>query len=1029
MSATRMPVNVTGTPSQAVGIEAEANATATRDQGAIFILLSICFLSSGFAALVYQTAWTRQFALVFGTSELAVATVLAAYMGGLALGAWIAEQWLPRIIRPVLAYAALELGIGASAVVLVPALLFASDWLLRALLGNQPSPPDSAHSAAPLFYLASAFVVLAIPTVLMGATLPLLARHAVRKQGDVGGRIGLLYSLNTVGAVAGALFTAFWLLPAVGLTNSVRGAAVVNALIALLIALIARRADALPMGQVVNAASLSGISSRSHAAPGVFWILPVMLLSGAVTFFHEVLWTRMLSHVLGTSLHAFGVMVASFLAGIALGGAVGAALARTRVAAVRAFVISQLGCAITAAAAFMLLSYLVPPPQRLGVTASFAVAVLLPLTFCIGMTFPLAVRILAAGPEDAASASARIYAWNTVGAIVGSLAAGFVLIPLLRFEGAIQVAVGASCLLAVAAAWMLFRQSPARKRAYSVAVVVVAIAVSVAFRPGAPEAVLRASPLNIVNDGTRVYYGIGQSASLVVLKQDGGLVLRTNGLPEAMMETTGMPPRFSGEFWLSPLAVIARPQVKDMLIVGYGGGKIVEGVPPSVKKIDVIELEPEVIAANRAVSTIRRHDPLQDPRLTLIANDARGALSLTRRKYDAIVSQPSHPWTAGASHLYTLEFMRQAREHLTEGGVFVQWMNSRFVDESLLRSLAATLVEAFGEARLYRPDPNTLIFLASTRPLYLEMNVAASGRPLINSPAHFSSVGINTVEDLFAALAVDGAGMRALAAGAPLITDDYNRMATSSLYDFGRGLDATAIGRVLAPYDPLLRPESWIFQSYRERLSFEYLERRIAVYESIDESARERIAGMKIALGGTEQNGAAAAATSASFETLTTARGLAAASDWKGLSDLDSTLAGVPWTAAEKIEAVQLRAEWRTRVTTAPHRKRAGEECLALIDEAIIVQPTRALYGLRAKCALAVGRSDIAVESLWSLGKTTYLSARDGDEAQRREAQRTLELLVTALTRNVPATPGGTFDRIRRDEVVKKLRTDLHSLQ
>ena len=1015
MSATRMPVNVTGRPSQA----AETEAVAARDQGALFSLLCVCFLSSGFAALVYQTAWTRQFALVFGTSELAVATVLAAYMGGLALGAWIAERWLPLIKRPVLTYAALELGIGVSAAVVVPALLFASDSLLRTLLGGQPGPPGSARMSVSIFYLVSAFIVLAIPTVLMGATLPLLARHAIRTQGDVGGRVGLLYSLNTVGAVAGALFTAFWLLPAVGLTNSVRAAALVNGLIFLLIAFAARRADAFPLQQAINSASLGGISARPRSVPDACWILPMMLVSGAVTFFHEVLWTRMLSHVLGTSINAFGVMVASFLAGIALGGAVGAAVARTRARAVRAFALSQLGCAISAAGAFLLMSYFIPPPQRLAVTASFGLAVLLPLTFCIGMTFPLAVRILASGPEDAASASARVYAWNTVGAIVGSIMAGFVLIPLLRFEGAIQVAVGASCIVAVAGAWMLVRPSPP----FGIAIVVAAVGIFLPFRPSAPESLLRASPLNIVNEGTREYYEVGQSASIVVLKQDGGLVLRTNGLPEAMMETTGMAPRFSGEFWLSPLAVIARPRVRDMLIVGYGGGKIVEGVPPSVKKIDVIELEPQVIEANRATRALRRNDPLRDPRLTIVANDARGALSLTQRKYDAIVSQPSHPWTAGASHLYTLEFMRQAREHLTDGGVFVQWMNSRFVDEALLRSLAATLIEAFGQARLYRPDPNTLIFLASTRPLYVEATVAASGRPLIYEPAHFSSVGINTVEDLFAALAVDSEGMRAFAAGAQLITDDDNRMATSSLYDFGQGLDAAAVGRILAPYDPLRRPDSWVYQGYRERLSFDYLARRMAMFESVDGSARERIAAMKLALG------RETTAAEAESDVLIKARDLASANDWRAVSELDAGLARVPWTAVGKIEAIQLRADWRSRVISAPHRKRAGEDCLALIDEAIIVQPTRALHRLRAKCGVAAGRGDVVIESLWNLGNTTYLRSREADEPQRRAAQHDLELLITALTRNVPTTPGGTFDRIRRDEVVEKLRANLNKLQ
>lgn len=183
----------------------------------------------------------------------------------------------------------------------------------------------------------------------------------------------------------------------------------------------------------------------------------------------------------------------------------------------------------------------------------------------------------------------------------------------------------------------------------------------------------------------------------------GSLVLRTNGLPEAVIDMPGTPPRFSGELWLSPLAVIARPAARSMLVVGYGGGVVIEGVPPSVQRVDVIELEPRVIDANRATHDKRRRDPLLDPRVNLISNDARGALALADRKYDATVSQPSHPWTACASHLYTLEFMQQAGAHLSYGGVFVQWMNVTFLDEALLRSLTATLLQAFGEVRLYRP--------------------------------------------------------------------------------------------------------------------------------------------------------------------------------------------------------------------------------------------------------------------------------------------------------------------------------------
>ena len=996
-------------------------------------MLALCFLLSGFSALVYQTAWTREFALVFGTSELAVATVLAAYMGGLALGAWIIERWLPRISRPVLAYAGLELGIGASAVVLVPALLLASEWLLRAMLGDQPAPPDSARTSISLFYLFSAFVVLAVPTVLMGATLPLLARHAVRRESEIGRHIGFLYSMNTVGAVGGALFTAFWLLPQLGLAKSIRVAAFINVVIFVLAIVSEKLSNAPPLAPAVNSASRGGITARPHAVPDVFWILPLMLVSGAVSFFHEVLWTRMLSHVLGSSIHAFGVMVASFLAGIALGGSVGALFARTRERAIQSFAISQLGCAVAAVGAFLLMDRLIPPPHRLAATASFGVMLLLPLTFFIGTTFPLAVRILANGADDAASSSARVYAWNTFGAIIGSLAAGFVLIPWLRFEGAIQVAAGASCMLAVAAVCLLARPAPA----FGVAVLVAALAISLPFRPSAPDRLLRTSPMNIANDGEMAFYDVGRSASIVVLKQDGGLVLRTNGLPEAMMDTPGMPPRFSGEFWLSPLAVIARPHIESMLVVGYGGGVVVEAVPPSVRRIDVIELEPGVIAANRATARLRKRNPLLDPRLTLISNDARGALTLTHRKYDAIVSQPSHPWTAGASHLYTLEFMHQARDHLTEDGVFVQWMNVNFLDEALLRSLTATLLEAFGEVRLYRPDPQTLVFLASAKPLDVEAYLEASGRPLLDSPDHYARTGINTIEDLFAALAVDSNGARALAAGAKLITDDDNRMATSSVYDFGGGLDAQGMGRILAPFDPLQDPDSWVYRNYRDRLSFPYIARRIAMFTTADGSARDRIAAIARAL----ETPAAAGAVNAVLRSAQrepegegaaiVGRGsqFANANEWKAVSELDPALAQIAWTDPWKLDAVQMRAEWRSRVTSPRLRRRAGEECIAIIDDAIVVQPSLALYGLRARCGRLAGRNDVLIESLWNLGNGTYNNARRLPAGQRQTARQTLQTLITALDKNLPPAAEGRFDAARRDEVAQKLRAHIARLE
>jgi spermidine synthase len=1047
---------------------------------ALTAVLAACFLLSGVAALIYQTAWTRQLALVFGTSELAVATVLAAYMGGLALGAWLAERWLHRIRRPVLVYAGLELGIGGSALLLVPALLLGSDWALRALLGGQASPPDSTQAATSFFYLLSAFVALALPTVLMGATLPILARQAVRSERQVATRVGFLYSMNTAGAVLGALFSAFVLLPSLGLANTVRVAAAINVVVFVCAAATARQTSA-PSFDTADGLPSERARVRFGLERSVVWILPLMLLSGAVSFFHEVLWTRMLSHVLGSSIHAFAVMVASFLAGIALGGGAGAFIARRRQWAIPAFALSQLACAIAAATAFLVLTRYVPSPNRLAGTASYGALLLLPLSSFIGMTFPVAVRILAERPDEAASASARVYAWNTVGAIAGALLAGFVVIPWLRFEGAIRVAVCASGLLGIAAVWMLARPS----RSWALGLTVAAAAVCALFRPPVPELLLRASPLNIQNHGRILYYDVGRSSSVVMLEQDGGLLLRTNGLPEAMMDMRGTPASFSGEFWLSPLAVIARPRTDSMLVVGYGGGVVLEAVPPSVRSVDVIELEPLVIEANRATRSYRKRDPLADPRVRIISNDARGALNLTDRKYDAIVSQPSHPWTAGASHLYTLQFLQQARAHLNDGGVFVQWMNVTFVDEDLLRSLAATLLATFDDVRLYRPDPSTLVFLASTAPLDVEQELASTGTPLTYAPVHYAQLGIYSVEDLVASLAADSDGVRALGAGAPLITDDKNRMATSSVYDFGGGLAPAAMGAVLAAYDPLRHSDSWVYAAFRDRMSFDYIARRLSQFVAVDSSVADRIDAIATILGSTEQGyavrvtalaardnaqasrraareglelypqsqvlrylyvqpdigalvgdsaspdvAAAAEKLSEPAAAVLLAAKFSIARDWKSIAQLDPLLAQAKWTDPWKFDALQARADWRGRVVTAGARERIANECITLLDEAIAMQPTPAFFGLRARCARAAGRKDVLLESLWRLGRSTFRRSLNSGAPERAKARQEIEQMIGVLTASIPqADADSGVDPQRFQEVLDALGDNIRRLE
>ncbi len=782
----------------------------TRDSR--FLLLLACFSLSGLAALIYETAWTQQFALVFGASELAVATVLAAYMAGLTAGAAIAGRLVGRIRRPILVYAVLELGIALAALA-VPAALRLATRLQVVVLGGLEVPPEAGSLASALFYLAASFAILLIPTGLMGATLPLLARHAVRRDREVGPRVGLLYTANTAGAAAGTLLAAFVLLPRLGLGRTVLAAVGANLLVFVLAALLARGRGLAATTTPAAVATPEPPGETGQA--GAAWILPLILVSGFVSFTWEVLWTRLLSHLLGGSIYAFGTMLATFLAGIGLGSGLAARWATDRPRAWRGFAAAQIGIAAASYAAFALVDRL---PGLAGdvagsggafvASAPLAAVTLLPGALFIGATFPLAVRVLAGGAAQAGPASARVFAWNTLGAIAGAIATGFVLLPGLRVAGTAAAATAVSLALALAAALL------ARPRRAALGLVAAGgLVVLAAAPPRTPWQVLRHSPLTgRTAAGEVAFYGVGRSAT--VLLTDAGVEWRltTDGLPEAAIERRGARPgRFATAHWLALLPQVSRPRARSVLIVGLGAGLTLEAVPPAVEEIHLVEIEPEVVRANRSKAGERPGDPLADPRLRLHVNDARSALLLSERRFDAIVSQPSHPWTAGASHLFTREFFGLVLERLRPAGVFAQWIGLRFVDADLLRSLVATLDDVFPHVELYQPYPGGgVLFLCGLQPLAVAENAE---RVLAVSPQGWRQLGILVPEDILAARLLDAQGSRRFARGTPgggigggaaaLNTDYRNLLQTRAPRILRSPLGGEGARRLLADLDPL----------------------------------------------------------------------------------------------------------------------------------------------------------------------------------------------------------------------------------
>lgn len=1011
-----------------------------------------CFVLSGVAGLLYQTIWSRQYSLVLGTSEAAVSVVLAVYMLGLALGAAIIPRWMHGAgARPLRLFALLELGIAVCAFAIPPLLALVGDWYV-AVAGGLPDPP-SAVGALPRLYFALACLLLLVPTMLMGATLPVLAGFAVRSAADTGPRIAGLYAANTLGAAAGALAGGWWLVPDFGLRISTAVAMALNLLVM-------AGAFAISRGSPPRAphAAPPAATGNTLLADRLRALLPLLgLVSGFVALTYEVLWTRMLSHALGSSLAAFSTMLASFLLGIGLGSLASTRRLSTRGAAL-AFAATQVGVAVAAAAAQLWLGRM-PTDLAPGALATRALLAMLPATLFMGAAFPLLIRLLGDRGVDSTLATGRIYAFNTIGAVAGAITAGMWLIPTLSFEGTARLTVALSLAAAVVALWSLTDVARPMKAAATAA----AMAAALLFRPPLPGAIIDASLVDDSTAGEQRFLAVGRSATVLVKERDdGGFYLRTNGLPEATVRRVGAPPVRHSQRWLAALPIAARPEATSMLVVGLGGGVAVEDIPARFKTLDVVELEPRVIDANADFASLRAHDPLADPRLRLIENDARNALVLTDRRYDILVSQPSHPWTSGSANLYSRGFLELARSRLTPDGVLLVWINAQFIDEALLRDIAVTVTAVFPQVRLYRPERMELMFLASAAPLEPERLALLEGSVLQREADYFAGAGINAAEDLAASLTAAGAGMAQLAVGGRLITDDRNQLATDSSPTRG-GFTPDTLDRLLREVHAAQSAPGGALAGLP--LDAHYLGERLVTLGFAETAAafaaarRDEAAGIHTFARGLEAAGRrddatalrraaserfpddaalrfaalrprlldAARAAERGAEPLQglpdSARAAlegwrhAADGEWDAVRALEPRLAAARSVDGWHPEATQLRIEWRTRATGDDRMVRA-REALQLVDRMIARRPASDLYVLRAAAALSLGDGAAFLESASAFASDALAAPVDAgtSAAARAVATARVEGFRRAIAEGVLP-----FDQRRAAAVLRQL--------
>ena len=684
------------------------------------IAVLACFALSGATGLVYEVVWVRMLGLVFGHTVPAVTTVLVAFMAGLGGGALLAGRVADRIARPFRVYALLELAIGATAVVVTLLTPVAEAAYVRVFPSLAAWP--LAYSAG---RFALVFVLLLVPTTLMGATLPVLTRAFAGDARHAGFRVGALYALNTAGAVAGTALAGYGLLPWLGMRATVIVTAVANVLIGLLVVRLDRRADGaaadatdafVPL-DLPLAPTAADTRTRTLALAG-------LAVSGAAAMAYEIAWTRGLALVIGSSTYAFTAMLVSFLTGIALGSAVAARLTRDRRVDPATFGLVQVGAGAAALAilpAFDRLPDVLARTFSVSMAPGFVLAVQLLLGIAamivpaglLGAAFPCAVALLAATRDRIGRDVGTLYAANTAGAIAGTAAAGFLLIPMIGAHATVKTAVVANLVVGAAALTAGLRAGTRRGVVGATLAVVTLACVFVvpAWNPAVMASgvavyghVYRglAGRLDVAEtqgDSAVVFYEDGVSATVTVHQRGVERFMRINGKTDA---SSGRDMRT--QLMLGHLPLLVHPDARSALVIGLGSGVTASAVARHpVTRVEVVEIEPAVVRASRFFERENR-GVLGDPRVRLTIGDARNVLLAGGHRYDVIVSEPSNPWIGGIATLYSAEFYALARSRLAPGGVMVQWVQGYGIAPEDLRMIVRTFRSAFPATTIWYPN-------------------------------------------------------------------------------------------------------------------------------------------------------------------------------------------------------------------------------------------------------------------------------------------------------------------------------------
>jgi spermidine synthase len=743
-----------------------------------FAPLLALFVFSGVAALIYEIVWFQLLELVIGSSAISLGVLLATYMGGMCLGSIM----LPRLTRlrdvsPIRVYALLELGIGVGGLFVLGIVPLVSG--VYSAIGG--------HGPFAIFVRAVlSAICLLPPTILMGATLPAASRFAESTRNGVAW-IGFLYGGNTIGAVVGSVLAGFYLLRVHDLTIATLAAMAINAAVAGAGLVLARRWGSAPRPMPAPAPA-------PRLTAGAPWpVYAAIALSGAAALGAEVVWTRLLSLMLGATTYTFSMILGVFLSGLGVGSAAGAAIGR----AVRrpGFALGWcqlLLCFAVAFAALMVGRALPYWPINPSLAPSPWFTFQLDLTRCAwtvlpaaclwGASFPLALAASAKAREDPAHLVSGVYAANTIGGIVGALGFSLLIVPAFGTQQAQRWIIAIAALAAV----VMFAARPFTRwrigaLGATAAVAIVAMRVTPAV-PGLLVAYGRYMVTWIGQADVR-YVGEGMNSSVAVttLLNSGATQFHVSGKVEA--STLAQDMRL--QRMLADLPALVHPHPTSVLVVGFGAGVTAGSfVPyPDVQRLTICEIEPLIPKVVAKYFTHENNDVLADPRTTVVYDDARSFILTTHDKFDVITSDPIHPWVKGAASLYTREYFAAVKEHLNPGGVVTQWVPLYESTPEAVKSEIATFMAVFPNGTIWANNINgggyDLVLLGQSEPTRIDIGALAArfGNPRYAAvAASLGEVGFDSPVALFSTYAGEGKALTSWLADAAINRDRNLRL-------------------------------------------------------------------------------------------------------------------------------------------------------------------------------------------------------------------------------------------------------------